>query len=543
MTKKKKTTFSIGIVLLAMLLGILAGVMTAPKLDAKYWKQQEMESAMSQRINTMLYLIDNYYVDKVDYDSLTDQMMNSLLSTLDPHSAYLTPSAYEQESETMSGHFEGIGLTLYYIGDTVYALHAIAGAPAAKAGLRAGDRIIRVDTTTVSGAGMTAQPQSVVNLIRGPRYSTVELTVQRQGSEKLHTFKVRRDVIHNTSVPAHVMLDNKTGYIRISSFGSITATEFHAALLELQNENMKHLVLDLRGNGGGSLETAIGVCDELLPKGDLIVYTQGEHARRSNIYATSGGLFEENRLTVLIDEESASASEIVAGAVQDNDRGTIVGHRSFGKGLVQRQFPLPGGAAAMLTVARYYTPSGRCIQRPYDMGTDEYYRQYITRIIQNYVAADSILDAEYDTTQTFLTKKGRKVYGGGGIRPDIMLPYFSDTNLIYYNQLIGHRVLEEHMFQQLFEHYDQIISRYPTVEQFVKNYQVDDATWQSILALADKKKITRRTAGINKYGEAIRNRYKANLANAIYGENAYYKIALTGDIELQNALEKLKIKK
>ena len=197
----------------------------------------------------------------------------------------------------------------------------------------------------------------------------------------------------------------------------------------------------------------------------------------------------------------------------------------------------------MLTIARYYTPSGRCIQRPYDMGTDEYYRQYITRIIQNYVAADSILDAEYDTTQTFRTKKGRKVYGGGGIRPDILLPYFTDSNLIYYNQLISNRVLEEYMFNQLFEHYDQIISRYPTIEKFIKDYQVDDATWQSILALADKKKILRRPAGINKYGVAIRNRYKANLANTLYGENAYYKIALAGDIELQNALKKLNNKK
>ncbi len=543
MTKKKKITFSVGIVLLAMLLGLLIGVMTAPKLDAQYWQQQEMMNTRDQRINTMLYLIDNFYVDKVDYDSITDEMMNSLLSTLDPHSAYLTPSVYEKEAESLNGQFEGIGLTLYYIDDTVYAYHAIPGAPAAKAGLHAGDRIIRVDTTTVSGTGMTENGKSIVDLIRGPRFSTVELTVQRQGSKKLHTFKVRRDVIHTTSVPAHVMLDNKTGYIRISNFGSTTATEFHAALLELLHENMQQLVLDLRGNGGGSLEAAIGVCDELLPKGDLIVYTQGEHVSRSDIYATSGGLFEEDRLTVLIDEESASASEIVAGAMQDNDRGTIVGHRSFGKGLVQRQYPMPGGAAVLLTIARYYTPSGRCIQRPYDMGTDEYYRQYITRIIQNYVAADSILDAEYDTTQTFLTKKGRKVYGGGGIRPDILLPYFSDTNLIYYNQLISNRVLEEHMFEQLFNNYDQIISRYPTIEQFVKNYQVDDATWQSILALADKKNITRRPAGIKKYGDAIRNRYKATLASTLYGENAYYKIALTGDIELQNALKKLKIKK
>ena len=197
----------------------------------------------------------------------------------------------------------------------------------------------------------------------------------------------------------------------------------------------------------------------------------------------------------------------------------------------------------MLTIARYYTPSGRCIQRPYDKGTDEYYSQYITRIIQNYASADSILDAEYDTTQTFLTKKGRKVYGGGGIRPDILLPYITDTNLIYYNRLIGYHVLEDIVHLQLFEHYDQLIQRYPTLDQFVQRYQVDETTWQSILTLADKKKIPRHTGSIKKYGNEIRDRYKAILASSLYGENAYYTIALHNDSELQRALKILNNKK
>ena len=543
MTKKKKITFSIGIVLLAMLLGLLAGVMTAPKLDARYWQQIETGSETSQRINTLLTLVDSFYVDKVNYDSLSDEMMNAILSTLDPHSFYLTPTNFEKEGESLSGQFEGVGITLYYVGDSVYASLIVPGGPADKVGIHAGDRIMRVDTTLVSGTGYNLHTADVVKLIRGPRYSTVKLTIQRQGSPKNLIFKLQRDVIHMPTVPAYVMLDDNTGYIRISRFGTATAFEFRAALSELLNENMKQLVLDLRDNGGGSLESCIGVCDELLPKDNLIVYTQGEHIGRSDIYATPGGLFEDGRLIVLIDEGSASASEIVAGAVQDNDRGTIVGHRSFGKGLVQRQFELPSGGAVLLTIARYYTPSGRCIQRPYDKGSDEYYREYITRIIQNYASADSILDAEYDTTQTYLTKKGRKVYGGGGIRPDILLPYITDTNLIYYNRLIGYRVLEDIAHQQLFKHYDQFIKRYPTLEQFVQNYQVDDATWNAVLAYADMKKIPRHRGSLNKYGDAIRNRYKAILASSLYGENAYYKIAISGDIELQYALRKLKIKK
>lgn len=543
MTKEKKITFSIGIVLLAMLLGLLAGIMTAPKLDAQYWQQEVSGNQTGQRINTLLNLVDNYYVDKVNYDSVGEAMMNALLSTLDPHSFYLTPSAFEKEEETMSGQFEGVGIQLYYVGDSVYASHVEFGSPAEKAGIHTGDLILRVDTTLVSGTGYNSHTSDVVNMIRGPRYSTVELTIQRKGVPKKLTFKLQRNVIHLSTVPAYVMLDKKTGYIRISRFGAATALEFHAALLELLDQKMEQLILDLRDNGGGSLESCIGVCDELLSHGDLIVYTQGQHSSRNNIYASRGGLFEKGRLIVLIDEGSASASEIVAGAVQDNDRGTVVGHRSFGKGLVQRQFELPSGDAVLLTIARYYTPSGRCIQRPYDKGSDEYYQEYITRIIQNYVSADSILDAEYDTTQTFRTKKGRKVYGGGGIRPDILLPYITDTNLIYYNRLIGYRVLEDIAQLQLYDHYEQLVKRYPTIEQFAQNYQVDDATWQSILAYADKKKIPRHTGSLNKYGNDIRNRYKSILANSIYGENAYYKIAISGDIELQYALKKLKIKK
>ena len=543
MTKKKKISLSICIVLLAMLLGLLAGIMTAPKLDAQYWQQHEMESAMSQRIRTVLELIDNYYVDDVNYDSITDQMMNALLTTLDPHSSYLTPIESAEAAESMSGQFEGTGITLAFVGDSIYAAHVFPNGPAGKAGIHVGDRIMRVDTTLVSGAGYSSHNSDVVNLIRGPRYSTVQLTIQRQGSPKMHTFKVLRDVIHMPTVPAYVMLNEHTGYIRITRFGAATAYEFRIALQQLLSENMKQLVLDLRNNSGGSLESCIGVCDELLPKDNLIVYTQGEHSDRSDIYASQGGLFEDGRLMVLIDEGSASASEIVAGAIQDNDRGTVVGHRSFGKGLVQRQFGLPDGATMLLTIARYYTPSGRCIQRPYDKGTDEYYSQYITRIIQNYASADSILDAEYDTTQTFLTKKGRKVYGGGGIRPDIRLPYITDTNLIYYNRLIGHHVIEDMVNQQLFEHYDQLIQRYPTLEQFVQQYQVDDATWQALLSLADKKKIPRHKGSINKYGNEIRDRYKAVLASSLYGENAYYSIALHNDSALQLALKKLEIKK
>lgn len=529
---KKKTTYSLGVVLIAALLGLMVGALLTPRLPQSNGQSSEMAS----RVSAVMSLVDNYYVDKVAGDSLTDLMMNAMLSTLDPHSCYLSPDAFAKEAEMVQGQFEGIGVTLYYLNDTVYANTVMPGSPAARMGIHPGDRIIKVDTNTVSGTGLTKTPSGVVDLIRGPRHSTVVLGIQRGGSEKLIYKKVQRNVIHHASVPAAVMLDKETGYILVTRFAGTTASEFHAALLQLTQEGMKHLVLDLRGNGGGVLDGAIQMADELLPTGDLIVYTQGAHDRRRNVYATKGGLFEEGRLTVLINEHSASASEVVSGAIQDNDRGAIIGHRSFGKGLVQHQFDLPGNSAVLLTVARYYSPSGRCIQRPYDKGSDDYYMEYLNRVLSDYASADSVLNVQ-DTTQEFVTKNGRKVYGGGGIQPDVVLPYMRDTSVVYYNRLIEKQVLETVLFSTLFAHYDEIIKRYPDEDTFIKNFVVDDALWESILKQADKKGLKRHAAGIAKYGKEIRNRYKGLMALALYGDDAYYRIMMPFDTELQQAMK------
>ena len=536
MSEKKKTTYSLGIVLLALAIGLAAGFMTAPKVKPQDVPNVTGISKLGSHLVALEYIIANYYVDEVDYDSLTTSAMTAMLESLDPHSSYLTPIANSKENEMMQSRFEGIGVTLHSMNDSVFASTVRAGSPAHRAGIRAGDRIIKVDTTVVTGTGMSEELSSVVNLIRGPRYSTVTLGIQRQGSNKIREIKVKRDVILHPTVVAAIMIDKHTGYVNISRFSETTASEFHAALLQLTKEGMTHLVLDLRGNRGGSLETAIAVADELLPKGDLIVYTEGAHSPRNNHYATRGGLFEEGKLTILINEFSASASEVVSGAIQDNDRGTIAGRRSFGKGLVQRPFDLPDGDAIHLTIARYYTPSGRCIQRPYDKGSDAYYMDYLTRIFSDYRSADSLYNATVDTTQTFLTKKGRKVYGGGGIQPDIILPYLIDTNWVYYNRLADKQVLEQVIFNELFVHYDQIVKKYPTAEAFVKYYQVDDATFERIIRCAESKGISRHPSCIKKYGANIRNRYKALMAMTLYNDDAFYQVALPYDTELQRAL-------
>lgn len=522
------------VILLAMLLGLVLGVMLAPKLDRSYWQRQATGNLMVDRINSMVQIVDQYYVDPVDYDSVTDIMMNSFLTSLDPHSRYMPPQDVEREMELMRGNFEGTGVVLFYYGDTVCAGEVLHGSPAERAGVKPGDRIMRVDTTLVSGAGLCSRSSSdIVNMIRGPRHSTVTLWVQRHGSKQLVPVKIQRDVIPHSSVPAAFMLSHQTGYIYISHFAETTGQEFHDALAALCSQGMKHLVIDLRGNGGGVLQSAIDIADELLPHGDLIVYTQGEHSRRENVRATRGGLFEQGTLTLMIDEFSASASEVLSGAIQDNDRGRIVGRRSFGKGLVQRQFPLQGNASMLLTIARYYSPSGRCIQRPYDKGSDEYYTQYLMRIIEG----DSTENSSVGDTVTFRTKQGRKVYGGGGILPDKVLPHTRDTNLVYYNRLISENVLREVMMDQLWLHYDELMRRYPTFEQFAAGYQVSDADWQRILARADRKGIQRHAGCIARYGAEIRNRYKALIAQALYGADTYYRVAMPFDNELQSSLK------
>lgn len=536
MSNKKKTTFSLGIVILALVVGLLGGLMTGPKLFPSDGAGASGILELNSRLAALSYIVSRYYVDEVDYDSLNTLAMEAMLGSLDPHSAYLSAQDNDKETEMLRGRFEGIGLLLRFVNDTVYASNIYDGSPAREAGIHPGDRIVRVDTTVVTGTGLASQAGKVVELIRGPRYSTVTLGVQRQGSDKIREIKVRRDVIHHLSIPAAVMIDKHTGYVHIERFAESTASEFHAALLQLTGEGMTHLVLDLRGNGGGTLETAIEVADELLPKGDMIVYTEGKHTPRRNVYATRGGLFEEGRLTVLVNEFSASASEVVSGAIQDNDRGIIAGRRTFGKGLVQRPFDLAKGDAVLLTVARYYTPSGRCIQRPYDKGSDAYYMDYLTRIFSDVRSADSLYNAGLDTTQSFLTKKGRKVYGGGGIQPDIILPYLIDTNWVYYNNIMDNQVLDQVLYDELFRHYDQLIAQYPTADAFVKNYHVDEDTWQRILRTAERKGFPPHQGCIAKYGENIRARYKAMMAMAMYDDNAYYRISLPYDTEVKRAL-------
>lgn len=489
----------------------------------------------SHKLNAIWNLIENKYVDRIESDTVMDRLYASMLNTLDPHSNYLSRKDLERENEMLRGNFEGVGIVLQMRNDTVCASRITEGGPAERAGVMAGDRILKVDGEMVSGVNMPSD--SVVARLRGRRKSVAEVVIQRLSEGKPRTVRIVRDVITTPSITYSDMIDSKTGYIRIALFGSSTYDEFCAATRELLKKGMKSMILDLRSNGGGSLSSCVEIIDELLPGNELIVYTEGAHQRKTKFRSMPGGLFCKGDLTVMIDEYSASASEIVAGAVQDNDRGTVVGRRSFGKGLVQQQFDLPDKSAVMLTIARYYTPSGRCIQRPYSGGTDEYYADFARQLMNEYEKAEQDAEeqeqkAQVKDTTPYYTSKGRVVYGGGGIMPDRVIHIKSDPDIVYYNQLLNRGIMNEYTFNIVSRNGEKIKKEYKNEDDFVNRYKVSDDMMQSLFRLGEKKGLEVVPSTVEKYREEIRSRIKAEIGEMLYSTSAFYKIILPYDPEL-----------
>lgn len=522
----ENNTTSKSIVLLAMLLGLLLGLVISGE-NGNGSRLFGNDSGNTSTVGEIYDLIGEKYVDKLDADSLTDQLVNGMLATLDPHSHYLSVKELARQQEEIRGGFDGIGVVLRYRGDTVWVGTVMTGGPAHRAGLHPGDRIIAVDGDTVSGVKMSGD--DVVSRIRGAKGSKVRLSLLRGSDNSPLSVSVVRGSIAMPSIPYSGMLDKRTGYIKLVRFGETTYREFHYALAELKAKGMEKLILDLRGNGGGLLDAAINIANDLLPHGSLIVYTEGARQRRNDTRAR-GKAFYEGDLVVMIDEISASASEVVSGAVQDNDRGLIVGRRSFGKGLVQRQFDLSDGSALWLTVARYYTPSGRCIQRPYDKGTDEYYQSYLERMLFE-MENDSIVSAITDTTKYF-TKKGRVVYGGGGIYPDKVLSYMRDTDLVFVNSLINKACISDFVLDCLKNDYESLIKTYPTEQAFVDRFAVDDTMLRRLFAYAATKGVRKNEQSARKYDRLIRTTLKANLGECLYRTETFYRIYAPCDHEL-----------
>jgi len=425
----KKNRFTPLWLALSCVVGIIIGTFYANHLTGN---RMSIINAGSNKLNLLLHIVDAQYVDTVNVNEIVEKALPTLLAELDPHSVYISASDKQMADDDLRGSFSGVGIEFTIRHDTLHVQRVIKGGPSETAGLLDGDKIVMVDDSVFTGPTLTND--KAIRRLKGPEGSKVKLSVVRRGEKQLLHFNVVRGQIHTSSVNATYMLDEKTGYIKIKNFGENTYSEFLIALAELSMQNFQSLVIDLRGNTGGYLGTAVQIVNELLPSNKLITYTEGLHSPRQEYRSDGRGSYRDLPLIVLIDESSASASEIVAGAIQDNDRGTVIGRRSFGKGLVQQPIEFGDGSMMRLTIARYYSPSGRCIQKPYDSGMDKSYEEDILQRYQHgeFFSSDSI----HHTGPAFHTTIGRTVYGGGGITPDIFVPQDTTNYTSYYREAL-----------------------------------------------------------------------------------------------------------
>lgn len=486
-------------------------------------------------INDVFSLIDKEYVDTINIKDLQVKAVTHILESMDPHSEYIKPEVLEDVNDNLQGSFHGIGVSFRIEKDTIAIINTIKGGPSEKVGIMAGDRIVYVGDTLVAGTNVTNK--DAMRLLKGPKKTKVDVKIKRRGVDELLDFTIVRDVIPTHSVDVAYMIDDEIGFVKMTKFSATTHKEFVEAIKKLKSEGMKKLIIDLRDNTGGYLGESVGVVDELLEDNKLIVYTEGEHRERAYLFSRHRGLWEDKDVVVLINEGSASASEIVAGALQDNDRGTIIGRRSFGKGLVQEQFDLGENGALRLTVARYYTPTGRCIQKPFTGNKEEYlleeYSRYTTGEMFN---IDSIHFAD---SLKYITPKGRIVYGGGGIMPDIYVPLENDSSHYFFNKMANSGILFQYAFDYADAHRKKILS-YGDVKNFDKKFVFTDAMFDELMRRAEEKKITGNKADKDKARELSEPLFKAYVARDVFGDEAFYVLYEPIDEILQEAISKLK---
>jgi carboxyl-terminal processing protease len=476
------------------------------------------------KIEHLLTYIQKRYVDTVNQTQLEDKTLNAILQNLDPHSTYVTAKEDKAMNEPLQGNFGGIGVEFNIIKDTIRVIAAISGGPSEALGIQAGDMIIKIEDKNEAGVKITNQ--QVIEKLRGEKGTKVNISVKRRSAKNLIDFAITRGDIPIFSVDADYMVNAKTGYIKISRFGATTYEEYMKAFHELSDKGMTTLILDLRGNPGGYLNAAIMIADEFLGPGKEIVYTEGHSEPKKVHMATAKGEFEKNKLILLIDEGSASASEIVAGAIQDNDRGTLVGRRSFGKGLVQEEKEFEDGSAVRLTIARYYTPTGRCIQKPYNDGLDAYYNEEVDRYkngeLQN---ADSI---KFVDSLRFKTPAGKIVYGGGGIMPDVFVPLDTIGHSSYLSEVIYAGTINQFAFDYADRNRQQLKS-YGSFEQFNRSFTVSEPILNDFIRFAEKAGIKRKEGDIKKSSGVLKVQLKALIARNIWNNAGYYPIIHTID--------------
>lgn len=488
----------------------------------------------ARKLQMALYAVTNLYVDPTDEGKLVEDAIVGMLEKLDPHSTYTDPEETKEMTEPLEGNFDGIGIQFNVLTDTVYVIQVIPGGPSEKVGLVAGDRIVQVNDTVIAGVKM--KTTDIMKRLRGPKGSEVRVKVKRNGESELLDFTIVRGKIPVHSIDAIYMADKSIGYIKLNRFAASSTDEFKEALKTLDKKGMKKLILDLQGNGGGYLNVAIELADEFLARGKQIVYTQGSKQKRQDAISTAQGSFEDGELVILVDESSASASEILSGAVQDWDRGVIVGRRTFGKGLVQRPLPLPDGSMIRLTVARYYTPTGRCIQKPYEKGKGE---DYAHDLIDRYnrgelMSADSI---HFPDSMKYSTlANGRTVYGGGGIMPDVFIPMDTTRYSDYHRDIVAKGLVNRVAMNYLDRHREELGKTYKKPQVYKEKFVVTDEIMNELKKMVEEAKITFKEEEYNRSLPLIQLQIKALIARDLYDMTEYFYIINDVNDSYQEAL-------
>jgi carboxyl-terminal processing protease len=513
----------------ALAIGVLIGKFLPESVDLP---KHSNTRSRNDKLNSILNIIESNYVDSVNRDDLVEAAIPAILKKLDPHSVYIPAKDLARANEPLQGNFEGIGISFNMLTDTILVISTIPGGPSEKMGLLPGDKILYVNDSLVAGRHIS--DEQVMGLLKGPKGTVVRIKILRSGQKELLPFDITRDKIPIYSIDVSYMVNNNTGYIKINNFAMTTFDEFMKGLRELKDKGMSSLIVDLRGNSGGIMEAAIQIANQFLREGELIVYTKGYAQPRNEARATGKGEFETGDLVVLVDEWSASASEILAGAIQDNDRGTIIGRRSFGKGLVQEPISFADGSGLRLTIARYYTPTGRSIQKPYNHGFDEYFDDLIERSHhKEYEVSDSI---HFSDSLKFTTPAGRIVYGGGGIMPDKFVPVDTSGVSPYF---IKTRPLIYRFALKYTENNRESLKKYTDPQELAK-YLDNQSLMTKFIQYASASNIKMDPKGLKTSGEIISTQIKAYIARNMLDNKGFYPIWEEIDTTLRYAVEFLK---
>jgi len=518
------------LILFTLTIGIYIGKQIS--IPNHYIQISNSTTGQLPKLVELLNYLEFNYVDSIDLDSLQEEVITSTLESLDPHSSYIPIEELQDITESMQGNFEGIGVQFQIIKDTIVVISPISGGPSQKKGIQAGDKIIKVDSMNVAGIGITNQ--DVLKTLKGDKGTQVLLFIKRKNVDRLLEFNITRDKIPITSVDVSYMLNDQVGYIKVNRFSGTTEEEFISALNDLKSKGMNKLILDLRSNPGGYLSAAINMVDEFLPKGKTVVYTEGAFRNRQIYKSSNFGRFQKEKLIVLIDEGSASASEIVAGAIQDHDRGTVIGRRTFGKGLVQEQNQMRDGAAFRLTTARYYTPSGRCIQKPYTKNTDDYHKESLERYSNGELYhKDSI---KITDSLKFYTHEGREVFGGGGISPDYFIPLDTTGRSNWLYEILAENMINIFVFDYIDGHKKEL-NKYKSASEFDDKFKINEQVFKNFIEITKDKGIKGSTFEIETSKDWINTHLKALIARQEWSDEGFYRAINKDDNMIVKALE------